>query len=195
MLTCPANWSKDGHSRAGCRGRRGLPAPGTAAPTRGLNAPGTAHSRAPWAAGCRGESGEEGSRAPDLPCIVACRKAGTPGCHGKRPVRAVSLSLAESAGQPSSRGFPVSALACLRTAWIRPVAVGWGQLVPASLAPGYVQARAPADPPQRCSSPPDRRAGTLATVVRAALTWMISAGTGRRTDTSVRAHRGSSTMR
>jgi hypothetical protein len=41
-----------GHSRAGCPGTAGLPAPGTAAPARGLCAPGTAHSRAPPAPGC-----------------------------------------------------------------------------------------------------------------------------------------------
>ncbi len=47
ILACPASRGEGGHSRAGCQGPAGLPAPGTVTPARGLCAPGTAHGRAP----------------------------------------------------------------------------------------------------------------------------------------------------
>ncbi len=51
ILPCPASRGEGGHSRAGCPGPAGIPAPGTVAPARGLCAPRTAYGR--MGTGCR----------------------------------------------------------------------------------------------------------------------------------------------
>ena len=79
ILAYPASRGEGGHSRAGCPGPTGIPAPGTVAPARGLCAPGTAHGRAPLASGCRGDAGEERSRAQVPGSGVLLRKAARDG--------------------------------------------------------------------------------------------------------------------
>jgi hypothetical protein len=71
----PGKLGRGGHSRAGCPGPTGFSAPGTVAPARGRCAPGTAHGRTPLAAGCRGDAGEERSRAQVPGSGMLVRKA------------------------------------------------------------------------------------------------------------------------
>jgi hypothetical protein len=90
ILACPASWGEGGHSRAGCPGPTGFSAPGTVAPARGRCAPGGGPCRAPLAAGCRGDAGEERSRAQVPGSGMLVRKA-APG--QLRVIRAAGVSL------------------------------------------------------------------------------------------------------
>jgi hypothetical protein len=91
MLTCPASWSEDSHSRARSPGTTRSPAPGTDAPARGLCAPGSAHR---WASGPR--VAQVTHPSPDCPGpSPAPAPARTPQSWGDRD---------RGAGKPSAAG-------------------------------------------------------------------------------------------
>jgi len=85
MLTCPASWGEDGHSRAGCPDPAGFLTPGTVAPRRGCVRPGWPTAGHRWQRPAGADAGEERSPAqvPGQRRPVAEGSAGTaPGNSG-----------------------------------------------------------------------------------------------------------------
>jgi hypothetical protein len=134
-LTCPASWGDDGHSRAGCPGRRDLPAPGTVAPARGCVRPGRPTARPRWvrvtgvtlARSVRGHS----FRAAACCCRRRHGTAPTPALAmtaSRRPCRSITVSYICSIWGLDRyvspyRGAPRSQPGdrVVRSAWRRPV--------------------------------------------------------------------------